>query len=124
MTVVVTVFLVGMCGVYLWHLWAGVLSRGKLAAGDRLRLITLVLEAALMLFLARILIAWTPLTSWAWVAGFTAIGAAAALAVWRARDLPWVTDSSPSRLRRRQVLAPAYAAILAALTGLAYASLV
>lgn len=66
MTVVVTVFLVGMCGVYLWHLWAGVLSRGKLAAGDRLRLITLVLEAALMLFLARILIAWTPLTSWAW----------------------------------------------------------
>lgn len=122
MTVVVTVFIAGMSGIYLWHLWAGVLSRGKLAAGDRLRLITLVLESALMLFLARILIAWTPLTSWAWVAGFTAIGAAAALAVWRARDLPWVTDPSRSRLRRRRVLAPVYVVTLAALTGPAYAS--
>lgn len=123
MTVVVTVFIAGMSGIYLWHLWAGVLSRGKLAAGDRLRLITLVLESALMLFLARILIAWTPLTSWAWVAGFTAIGAAAALAVWRARDLPWVTDPSRRRRRRRRVLAPVYAVTLAALTGPAYASL-
>lgn len=124
MNVVVTVFLVGMCGIYLWHLWAGVRSRSKGAAGDRLKFITLVLETALMLFLARVLIAWTPLTSWAWVAGFTTLGAGAALAVGRARDLPWVTDPSRSRLRRRQVLAPVYAAILAVLTGLAYASLV
>lgn len=123
MSMVVPLLVVALSGIYLWHLGAGVLSRGKLAAPDRLSLITLVLEAALMLFLARILVGWTPWTSWAWVAGIAAVGGGAVLAAWRASDLPWVTASSPSRVRRRRVLAPLYAAVLVVVTGVCYATL-
>lgn len=123
MSLVVPLLVVAMSGVYLWHLGAGVLGRGKLAAPDRLKLITLVLEAALMLFLARILVVWTPLTSWVWVAGIAAVGGGAALAACRAPDLPWVAASSRTRVRRRRVLAPLYAAVLVVVTGVCYATL-
>lgn len=123
MSMVLTLLVVVLGASYLWHLWMGVLSRGKLAAADRLKLLTLVLETALMLFLARILIPWTPLTSWAWVAGVAAVGGGAALAVGRAPDLPWVTASSRNRMRRRQVLTPLYAAVLVVVTAVCYATL-
>lgn len=124
MSVVVTVFLLGMSLVYLVHLWAAGLGRGGAAGEDRLRLLTLVLETAVALFLARILVSWTLATSWLWAVALGGLGGGAALAAWRARDLPVVTARTPRRRRWRRVLAPLYAAALVVVTGALYGTLV
>lgn len=123
MTVAVSVVVVAGTGWYLWLLWATALGRRALTPQDRYKLLDLVLEACLALLVARILVPWTPLTSWLWVLGVAAMGGGAGLAVWRSRGLPWVAAPAPAQRRRRRVTAPVYAVVLAVLVGAAYAPL-
>lgn len=122
MILALTLFLLAWAGWQLWLLWAWALGRREREPRDRFGLFSLTLEAALVVFLTRVFVPWTPLTSWGWSLLFAVIGGGAALGVLRARDLPWVVAGSPA-LRRRRVLAPFYAAVLVVVNAVVYASL-
>lgn len=123
MILAVAVFLLLLCGWQLWALWVGALGRGTRGPQDRFGLLSLALEAALVLFLARIVVPWTPPTSWGWSLLVAVLGGGTAMGALRAVHLPWVAAGSASALRRRRVLAPFYAVVLTVANAAAYASL-
>lgn len=120
---IVSLLIAAGLAYYFGQLIAAVRPAGRWAAGDRLRLLTTTLEAALLLLILRIVMPWGPATAWIWVALVGALFAIAAIAGQRAAALPWRPQQG--RLRQlRAVTSPLYAVLLVVLCGLLTSTLV
>lgn len=88
----------------------------KLLAGDRLRLLSHLVDAVLVLALVRVFADWTAVTLAPWFALVAVTAAAAAGAALRWESLPWLAEGE--KAGRRGVGLAASVAVTAVLVGL------